>query len=166
MKKHLFNSAVWPDFTIIPHPHHAILNLRALMTGESIRVNSYSVSPYKVNHTVPSVGYLVEDKKGKRFFYTGDTGPTYHTWKKIGNKQINCLIIDVSFPNSMEYLALKTGHMTPDLLKAELTRFQYEPEMICVTHMKPQYMKMIRNELRGLKIKNLLLLRDNDTIRV
>jgi len=166
IKRHLFNSAMWPDFTIIPHPDDAILNLVELKLGKSIEVNNYSVTPYKVNHTVPAVGYLVEDKKRRcHFFYSGDTGPTPKTWKKIGDKKICCLIIDVSFPNSMEDMALKSGHLTPRLLKEEIKKMHHMPEHICITHRKPQFLKAIKADLDRLKIKNLRVLQDGEIIR-
>jgi ribonuclease BN (tRNA processing enzyme) len=166
IKKHLFNSSMWPDFTIIPNLNDAILNLVELKAGESLQVNNHTVTPYKVNHTVPAVGYLVEDKKKRRFFYTGDTGPTSETWEKIGDKKMHCLIIDVSFSNSMEDMAIRTGHLTPKLLKEELLKIKYMPELIYVTHLKPQYLKVITTELKELKMKNLKVLRDGDTIRI
>ena len=166
IKRHLFNSSVWPDFTIIPNPDNAIINFIELKAGKSIKINDYVITPYKVNHTVPAVGYLVEDKKERRFFYTGDTGPSHETWEKIGDKQIHCLIIDVSFPNSMEEMALKTGHLTPHLLQKELLTIRPTPERTYITHIKPQYFKTIKTELHGLKMKNLKLLKDGETIRV
>lgn len=166
IKTHLFNSAVWPDFTIIPNPHDAILNLVELKTGQAIAINGYTVIPYKVNHTVPAVGYLVEDGKERRIFYTGDTGPSPNTWKKIANRKIHCLIIDVSFPNGMRELALRTGHLTPDLLKAELARIKPFPGRIFITHPKPQYFKAIKREVDGLKLRNIRILKDGDIIRV
>jgi len=166
IKKHLFNSAVWPDFTIIPNPHDAILNLVELKTGQSIRINGYTVIPYKVNHTVPAVGYMVEGWNGRRIFYTGDTGQSPNTWKKIANKKIHCLIIDVSFPSGMRELALRTGHLTPDLLKAELERIQPYPERVFITHPKPQYFKTIKREIDGLKLRNIRILKEGDMIRV
>jgi ribonuclease BN (tRNA processing enzyme) len=166
IKKHLFNSSLWPDFTIIPHPDDAILSLVKLKPEKPVKIDDYSVTPYRMNHTVPSVGYLVEDKKGGRFFYTGDTGPTRKTWKKIGDKQIRCLIIDVSFPNNMEDIALKTGHLTPHLLKKELLQIHPPPERVCITHSKPQFFKTIKTDLRGLKMKNLILLSDGNTIKI
>jgi len=166
IKKHLFNSAVWPDFTLLPNPENAILNLVQLRVNESIHLNGYSVTPISVNHTVPAVGYLVEGKKDKRFFYTGDTGPTALTWKKIKNKKINCLIIDVSFPKKLNALAIKTGHLTPDLLKKEILQIIPMPEMICITHPKPQYFSTIKRELQKLKLKNLMILKDGDIIRI
>jgi ribonuclease BN (tRNA processing enzyme) len=166
IKEHLFNSAMWPDFTIIPKPDNAILNLVKLSIGKSIRVNSYTITPYEVNHTVPAVGYLVQNGKGKRFFYTGDTGPSARTWEKLGNKKINCLVIDVSFPNSLSGMALRSGHLTPELLIKEMAKMQQKPDQLCITHLKPQYFKVIKDELKDLRIKNLRILGDGDTIRV
>ena len=166
IKKHLFNSAVWPDFTIIPNPHNAILNLVALRTGQLVEINGYTIVSYKVNHTVPAVGYLVEDQRGKRIFYTGDTGPSPDTWKKIAGRKIDCLIIDVSFPSSMRGLALRTGHLTPDLLKVELASIHPFPGRVYITHPKPQYVKAIRREVDGLGLDNVRILKDGDTIRV
>lgn len=166
IKKHIFNSSVWPDFTIIPHPDNAILNLIELKDSKSIKTNDYTITPYKVNHTVPAVGYLVEDKKKRRFFYTGDTGPSDETWKEIGKKEIHCLIIDVSFPNSMQDMAIKTGHLTPSLLKEELHKIHHLPEHIYTFHLKPQYLKEVITDIKGLKMKNLEVLKCGDTIKV
>jgi cAMP phosphodiesterase len=166
MKRHLFNSSMWPDFTMIPNPSNAILNLLYLKDGKSLSINSYTITPHKVNHAVPAVGYLVEDKKGKRFFYTGDTGPTSLTWKKIGNRKLNCLIIDVSFPNIMRDMAIRTGHLTPELLREEISKMSQPPEKIYITHPKPQYFKTIRTEINRLKMKNIRILREGEIIKV
>jgi ribonuclease BN (tRNA processing enzyme) len=166
IKKHLFNSSMWPDFTIIPNSDEAILNLMELTVGKPTNINGYNITPYKVNHTVPAVGYLVEDKKERRFFYTGDTGPSAKTWKRIGNKKIHCLIIDVSFPNSMGHMAIMTGHLTPSLLKEEILNIQPIPDHIYITHPKPQYLKTIKTELDGLRLKNLKTLKEGDRILI
>ncbi len=166
IKRHLFNSSMWPDFTMIPNPSNAILNLFELKVGKSIGVNTYTITAYKVNHPVPAVGYLVEDKKEKRFFYTGDTGPSPKTWRKIGNKKIHCLIIDVSFPNSMRDMALRTGHLTPDLLEEEISGMPQIPDKIYITHPKPQYFKIIKAQIDKLKMKNIRILKEGDVIRV
>ncbi len=166
IKKNLLNGSVWPDFTIIPGPGDGLLQFVRLRDATSISVNGYSISPYRVNHSVPAVGYLVEDRRGKRFFYTGDTGPTGATWKKIGDTQIDCVIIEVSFPDKMEKVALMTGHLTPRLLREEVLKMSRMPARIFVTHTKPQYYKTIKSELEGLRIRNLRLLRDGETIRI
>lgn len=166
IKENLLNGSVWPDFTIIPDSKNGVLKFIKLPAGKSIKIKDYSITPCKVNHSVPAVGYLVEDKNKKRFFYSGDTGPTGATWEKIGDRQIHCLIIEVSFPNKMEKTAIMTGHLTARLLKEEISAIKRLPEMICITHTKPQYFNTIKTEVVNLRMKNLRLLRDGDIIRI
>lgn len=166
IRKNLLNDSLWPDFTMIPDYENAVLKYMELKAGRLLKINDYIITPYKVNHSVPAVGYLVQDNNKRRFFYTGDTGPTDRTWKEIGNKQIHCLIIEVSFPNRLKDLARTTGHMTAQLLKKELSKIKYMPERIFITHPKPQYLQTIHAEIGKLKIKNIRLLRNGETIRV
>jgi ribonuclease BN (tRNA processing enzyme) len=160
IRKNILNSSVWPDFTT------TILRVVELKAGQSIRLGGYIITPFKVSHSVPAVGYLVEDRRKRRFFYTGDTGASDSTWKKIGKKHIHCLIIEVTFPSRMEEKAVTTGHLTPRLLKKELLKIGYLPEKIFITHLKPQYFKIIETELQRLKINNLRILKDRETVEV
>jgi ribonuclease BN (tRNA processing enzyme) len=166
IKKNLLNNSVWPDFTVIPDSKSAIVNLIALKANKFIKINDYVITPYKVNHSVPAVGYLVEDIQKRRFFYTGDTGPSEFTWKKIGEQKIHCLIIEVSLPNSMDEMAIRTGHLTARLLRDELSKIGQMPERIYITHPKPHYFKTIQGELQRLHHPHLSILRDGQTIQV
>jgi ribonuclease BN (tRNA processing enzyme) len=111
------------------------------------------------------VGYLVENQKKRRLFYSGDTGPTDKTWKEIAVK-IDCLILDVTFPNKMARRAIRTGHLTPWLLRMELSKMKNMPEKIYVTHIKPQYWKTITSELKRLRINHLRLLKEGESIEL
>jgi ribonuclease BN (tRNA processing enzyme) len=166
IRRSLLDGSIWPDFTTIPDTHEAILKLKELEPGQSIRIGLYTIIPYKVNHPVPAAGYLVEDERERRFFYTGDTGPSKTTWEELQEKQIHCLIIDVSFPNHMEHIAIKTGHLTPRLLKEELLKIKLTPKKIYVIHIKSQYLKLVKKELRELGIESLALLKEGDVIRL
>jgi len=166
IRKSLLDGSIWPDFTAIPNSHAGILKLIELRSGHSIKIDGYTVIPYPVNHSVPATGYLVEDREKRRFFYTGDTGPSDRTWKSIGKKEIHCLIIDVSFPNRMEKVAIETGHLTPLLLRKELLKIKPDPEKIYVIHIKPPYFKTVKTELQRLKINHLKLLRDGQIVKV
>jgi predicted metal-dependent RNase len=66
----------------------------------------------------------------------------------------------------MEDIALRTGHLTPRLLKKELLKIKPYPERIFVIHIKPQYFKGIKSELQKLKIKNIRILKDDQTIEI
>ena len=165
IKENLLNEVVWPDFTKIPRGLRSILSLNKLKPGEPVRIDDYCITPFRVNLATPAVGYLVETPKKRRFFYSGDTGPTDKTWKEIAVK-IDCLILDVTFPNRVESEAIRTGHLTPGLLKAELSKMKNMPGRIYVTHTKPQYSKTITSELKRLRINHLRLLQGGESIEL
>jgi cAMP phosphodiesterase len=166
IKKNILNNSIWPDFTVIPDIHHGIVSFIKLKNGQPVKIDNLSITPYKVHHSVPAVGYLIEDRRGRALFYSGDTGPTSSTWRQLKDKRLNGLIIEASFPNELEEIALKSGHLTPNLLKKELSKMGSLPERIYVTHLKPQYFKTIRLQLRKLGFKNLKLLKDGETVKI
>ncbi len=166
IKRNLFNSSVWPDFTEIPNVEYGILNLIELKAGQSIRIDEYTVIPYRVHHTVSAVGYLVENHSKKRIFYTGDMGPSKATWKKLRGIPIDCLLIDVSFPNTMQDMALRTGHLTPALLKEELLNIDPVPKKVYVTHTKTQHSQAIKREIEALRLRGVRILRDGETLQI
>jgi len=165
IKEDLLNDVVWPDFTKIPRGLGSILRLNKLKHGEPLRIDGYCIIPFKVNHAVPAVGYLIETPTKRRLFYSGDTGPTGETWKKIPAK-IDCLILDVTFPDKVEGEAIRTGHLTPGLLRMELSKMKNMPERVYVTHTKPQYLKTITSELKRLRINHLRLLKGGESIEL
>lgn len=165
IRQHVLNDKLWPDFTIIPNYESAVLGYRAVQEGKAIQLNGYRVTPIPVQHSVPAVGYLVEGREGKSFFYTGDTGPTPDTWKALGNRQLDALIVETSFPNKLTEIAVSTGHLTAQLLREELLSMKKMPRRIFITHPKPQYQKRIEAEIRQLGFRNICILQDGQTIR-
>jgi len=166
IKKNLLNFRLWPDMTVLPTARGAIIRLIALQAGKPREIDGYTVTPHRVSHSVPAVGYLMEDRKGRRFFYTGDTGPTDAPWKKIGNTPLHGLIVETSFPNRMEATARMTGHLTPSLLEKEIQKLEVMPERIFITHLKPQFGSAIERELRSLRLGNLHILREGEILTI
>ncbi len=165
IKKHLLNHRIWPDFTAIPNVNNSILKLHTIDVENPIVINEYKITAYKMNHTVPSIGFLIE-KDGKSIFYTGDTGPIKHLWEKLSNIKLNTLIIEISFPNKMEELATKTGHLTPELFINELEFFAHKPNRIYITHIKPFYKKQIEKELKRYSHYKIKILKDLEIINI
>jgi len=165
LKKNLFNDVIWPDFTRIPSSDNPIIRLKNVHAGKPFTIGSYNITAYKVNHTVPAIGYLLEDSKGKRLIYIGDAGPSNTIWKSV-DKKIHGLIIEVSLPNSYKVMALETGHLTPELLASELNKMKHTPDMIFITHCKPGYRKKIKEELKKLNINNIRILKDGTELEI
>ncbi len=160
MKDHLFNGVIWPDFTRIPTPGHPVLTFREIEIGRTFTVADHTVRAVEVNHTVPAVGYVIS-REGATLAYTGDTGPTEAIWRHVSG--IDALIVEVSFPDAMESLALLTGHLTSSLLRSELEKIGTLPRRILVTHPKPQFYDTIRSEIDSLGIPGTELLHDGAT---
>ncbi len=165
IKKHLLNHRLWPDFTVIPNVQNSILRLNIIKEESPILIDGYKITAYRMSHTVPSVGYLVE-KDGKAFFYTGDTGPAKTSWKKLSDKKLNALIIEVSFSDKMKELAIKTGHLTAELVFEDLKIFHHKPERIFITHIKPFYRKQIEEELKKCSDYKIKILQGGEIIKI
>lgn len=157
LQNHLFNNIIWPDFTKIPSPEEPVLRFETIEPLRTFTVDTYRVCAVEVDHTVPATGYIVEHK-GVRLAYTGDTGTTDSFWKHASGA--DALIVEVSFPNSMQSLALLTKHLTCGLLGKELSKIPVCPKRILITHPKPQYYEIIRKEIQALSFSNIELLHD------
>lgn len=163
MQNHLFNNIIWPDFTVLPTPDNPVITFDTIAAGREYSVSDYSIRAIPVNHTVPAVGYRVR-QGATTLLYTGDTGPTEEIWQYASG--IDALIVEVSFPNSLESLALVTKHLTSSLLKVELEKIEVLPKRILITHPKPQYVELIRTEVEALGLKQIELLHDGAVFEI
>ncbi|HBG05515.1 MAG: MBL fold metallo-hydrolase [Geobacteraceae bacterium GWC2_58_44] len=146
IRAHLLNGVIWPDFTKIPSAENPVLSCTDILPEKEFRLGAFTVTAFKVNHTVPAVAYRIT-KNATTLLYTGDTGPTDRIWEMAGD--VSALLVEVSFPDAMEELALITGHLTPFLLTKELAKLGRLPPRILITHLKPQYFEQIREQLEA-----------------
>lgn len=161
VQKHLFNGVIWPDFSRIPTPTNPILRWQQLTPHFDFKVRDYLVTAFPVNHSIPTVAFRVQ-RDNVSLVYTGDMGPTPELWVAIGRP--TAIIVEVSFPNKLEELAIKTGHLTAVLLGKELALLPTLPAHIFVSHMKPCYEKEICREVEALGIPGLSILHDGQEI--
>ena len=162
----LFNDLIWPDFTAIPSEAKAIMKLREIETNTSSLVDGLSVRPVPVSHTVTCVGYVVKEHD-KGFMYTADTGLTEEIWEIAGEeKGIEFIIADVSFPNRLEKMAMKSGHMTLSMLVERLERFGLGHMKVYITHIKPIFLQEILSDLALLGRHNIEPLQQGITIEL
>ncbi len=164
LRKNIFNGQIWPDFTRIPNPAHPVLKYKAIRPDRIVEIDGYRVTMEKVHHTVPAYGYIVENPARQAIAYTGDTGPTDRFWERMAGYDVKCLIVEASFPNRLEKMAVATGHLTPSLLKREIAKMQSPPPMIYVMHLKPQYLSEIEIEIVALDHKNIEFLKEGEVL--
>lgn len=163
LRNHMFNNIIWPDFTVIPSVKDPVIAYSTIIPFQEYFVDGYTVQAIPVDHTVPAVGYRVTSG-GRTLVYTGDTGPTNAIWKSCSG--VDALIVEVSFPDSMEALALVSKHLTSSLLQNELAQIDVLPKRILITHPKPQYVDIIRREIELLNVGGMELLLDGSVYEI
>ena len=171
LKKHIFNWEIWPDFSQIPLPDTDIFSIvfKVINVNEEITLSNTTLKAVKTEHTNSSCGYVIT-KNNSSVFFTADTYKCPNIWNEINNnKTIKSLIIDISFPSSMEQLAYNSKHSTPKLLHEELIHLKRDDVKIFINHLKPIFIKEIKNEINT-KYSNLLnggrILADNDSLNI
>ncbi|PYN24115.1 MAG: hypothetical protein DMD99_12100 [Candidatus Rokuibacteriota bacterium] len=142
----VFNNALWPDFSKIPHPDVPVVKYRALIEDVEQRVGDLWVTPVAVNHTVPTAGFIVHDGS-TGVVYSGDTGPTEALWQAArGLRGLRAVIVECAFPNRLGPLAQVAKHMTPALIQRELDKLP--PDVpVWIFHVKPQFHEEVAEEL-------------------
>ncbi len=149
LSAHLFDDVMYPDFRRWPESQPA-LRLVTIEPHTPFEMDGYSVLAVPVPHSVPCVGFQLTSPQGKRLFYTSDTGAGLsECWQYVSP---DLLITELTLPQKMEEWAKRSGHLTPQLLKAELLDFRrmkgYIPPTVLV-HMNPLLENDIAAEIAG-----------------
>ena len=147
LSTHLLDGKLYPKFLEQP-PQNPTIKFTIIEACKVKQIEGYSILAVPVHHAEPTVGYQVTSSDGKAVFYTGDTGPGLaECWSYVSPELV---VIEVTMPDSYEELARRSGHLTPSLLKQELTSFQdvkgYLPQVI-VVHMSPNLEEEIAAEI-------------------
>ena len=167
VREHMFNNQCWPDFTKIPSPKEPAVRLMKLTPGREYDIDGISFKAVRVNHTVPTTGYVIRDN-GRAVVYSGDTKATEAIWKaasKLGG-ELKAVLAETSYPDRLQELAEKTGHLTPRTLGMELAKIKGFDGPVYVYHVKSRFKKEIESELRALGRKKVVVLRDGMEITV
>jgi ribonuclease BN (tRNA processing enzyme) len=136
LKNHLFNWAIWPDFTEIPSPEAPFLRYRPIEVGEPVALGARTITAIPANHTVPAVGYHL-DSGAASLVFTGDTAPHDALWRVVNRiANLKFLIIETAFSNKERHLADISRHLCPMTLAEELKKLERNAE-IYITHLKP-----------------------------
>jgi cAMP phosphodiesterase len=164
IRKHLMNDIIWPDFTKIPTAKNPVLAYAPMQLGKTVSIAGLRVKAIPMNHPVPAVGFLVSDGKSS-FLYSADTGPNEGLWKEAAKaKNLSAIIVDTSFPNSLEGIATLSGHFTPAQLHQDLTKAKVGFDVpVYIYHVKPVHKKKVISELKGLGRKNVKILVEGKT---
>ncbi len=162
LRESVFNGELWPDFTRIPTTQTPVIEIIPFDPEKPFKVGKYTVSPVPVDHPVESVGFTISDGRAT-IGISGDPGPTDAFWKAINAcPRLSALLVELSFPSSLQWLADVSGHLTPRTLRGELGKLERNGFPVLLYHYKPAHLAELRRELSGMRLANVRVLRQGD----
>jgi cAMP phosphodiesterase len=170
LKMHIFNGAIWPDFSTIPSAEKPIIKFVPIRAGEKMRLGHLNVMAIPVHHSVETVAYVIESEVDDQLtaaVFVGDTGPTEEIWQVARRgEDIRAIFVETSLPGDMMDIAEMTGHLTPSGLAHELKKLGPLNPQIYLYHMKIQYRGEIEREVALIGNSNIHVLQDGQVIRL
>lgn len=148
LRAHIFNWAIWPDFSEIPTSENPWLRFAQIDLAEPVVLGGRRFTALPANHTVPANAYRIDSGRGSLVF-SGDTGPCPELWQAVNAiDNLRTLIVETAFSNSERRLAEASLHLCPSLLAAELAKLQSRPEVL-ITHLKPGQIELTMEEIEA-----------------
>jgi ribonuclease BN (tRNA processing enzyme) len=163
LRTHLFNNALWPDFSRIPGQSGPSVTFRAVPVGVPFSADGLTATAVRVSHIVPAYGYVITDGTAAVVF-SGDTGPTEEIWAAARTlPNLRALFVECSFPNDLQRIADVSCHLTPRTLRAEMAKFPLDVPIL-LYHMKPRSLERLASEIAALGEPRVRILVDGDDL--
>ncbi len=149
----LFNGRTWPDFLALSTPENAFMRAAPIEPLQVVERAGCRITPVPVTHSGDTLGMIVDDGRSCVAF-AADTGPTDQLWQELAKRpRVTAVFLECSFPNSMEDLATKTGHLCPRTFATQRARLADHVRVFAV-HRKARYADEIACELAALGLPN------------
>ena len=139
LRQHIFNGAIWPDFTALPSRDAPVLSLHPFQIGDRLHIAGHDVEVLPAVHTVPAVGFAVDGGPAgghAHWVFTGDTGPNPALWRRLAELRLSHLVIETAFSDDEAAVARVSQHLCPEELGHELAQLAGSVD-VHITHIKP-----------------------------
>ncbi len=157
LERDIFNWSIYPRFSELRNEYGVVLEYRPFETEKHFTVKHLTVKAVNVNHKVPSVGFIVSDGKST-FALTNDTATVNRFWEAVNQTEnLSAIMVECAFPDELADLACNSHHLTPQVLRGELSKLKQNCP-IYVVNIKPMYVEQVSRQIRALEIKNLHIL--------
>ncbi len=148
LRRHVFNDTIWPDFSRIPSLQAPRISFHALAVGQTLQLAGRQIEPLPAVHSVPAVGYAVTGSGGA-WVFSGDTERNPMFWQRVNQLDVAMLVIETAFSNREKDMALRSLHLSPEVLAQELDGIADGRRYpIYITHTKPTETELIMTEVR------------------
>ncbi len=168
LKKHFFNDEIWPDFSKIAlkNSEKMSLSFHRLDVGKIYEIGEgKTVQAFLGDHSVPSVGYLIQQRKSSVLVSTDTYSLTHIVQMVESDSSITSLILECSFPVRMSKLAETSKHLTAQHLFEGIRPLKDRNIKLYINHIKPVYNDEIQCEIKLYKETwDVSILEDGDII--
>jgi len=152
LRRDFFNERVWPDLLRMSREETPFLRTVVLTDGVTVPVEDLTVMPVAVRHVVPTMAFVVGEQTATVGLVT-DTLPTDAIWRCLAaTANLKAVFLEVSFPNALQWLADKAGHLTPQTFQQELAKLNRPDLAVIAIHLKPTFYDQIARELQELEL--------------
>jgi len=158
IREFIFNNYVWPDFFEVIVNGRPVIDFQVMTDLVDVSVGDLLIKPIPVDHVIPTHGFLVTSPTST-LLISSDTGPTHEIWQ-VANalKQLDAVILEVSFDNATDKLALAARHLTPAMFHAEIAKITRHQPQVFAVHLKPWSRETIIRELQSAGIPHLSIM--------
>ena len=157
LERDIFNWSIYPRFSELQNDYGVVMEYRPFETERDFKIKHLTVKAVDVNHKVPSVGFIVSDGKST-FALTNDTAEVDRFWEAVNETEnLSAIMVECAFPDELGDLAGNSHHLTPQVLRGELSKINQNCP-IYVVNIKPMYVEQVSAQIRALAIENLHIL--------
>lgn len=156
LRSDVFNGRIWPNFLELTHAGRPFAVLRPISNGVSVEADGVRITPVAVNHTVPTLGFILEDARGA-VVISSDTGPTDAIWTRAAQTpNLKGVFLELTFPNELQALADLTRHLTPAGFVGEIQKVPAAVAFYAV-HLKARHRDQVERELLAHRLGNVAI---------
>lgn len=165
LERDIFNWSVYPRFSELHNDNGPVLEYRCLTRGVEVGIRHLHMTPLSVNHNVPSVGFIINDRRSTAVM-TGDTAELDGFWSVVNEiDRVDCVIAECAFPNELSELAAISHHLTAKGLGSEIKKLRHDCP-VYVMSIKPAYFDTVKSEIEKLNDPRLRIFESGTVIEV
>src|SRR5262245_44433381 len=165
LRRDVFNGRLFPDFITLSEQTTPFLRLSELRPGVPVEAAGLRLTAVGVDHVVPTVGYLIEGPGAAAAVVT-DTAPTDEVWRLARQTpNLKAVFLELTFPDSMEWLAEVSKHLTTSRFERELAKLPAGVRVYAV-HLKPRHQAEVVAELAARRLPNVAVARPGEVYEI